>query len=265
MTPGLSIRPHSSSDYRALPKQMRWISETDQGFVDGIGAILVEHGMQERFAVSFLHRHFEYYDDELCFVTFDPGERSLTISPMPCCNLDGQSITAISCRFVEGSGDDPLNLIGLEYASLSDLGDVAPISEHDSDCLRAIYRFLVRNNVVNMFGLSLRYVDTHENDDLDWMEDSFPEHRISVRKLMNCHQLSNEHFGASVWVWSAGRSARAAIGCTETGMTQDPEPDDGRLTPKVYCDRGRFHDPDPQDDSDDSKHQEQGDESSSQG
>lgn len=203
MTQGIRIQPHSWLDYKMLPNRLGRVSEKERKCLDELGAILVEHRLNQRFAISLLHRHFEYSDEELCFVTSSPDRQCLTVSPARRSELEGQSITPISFRFVQDGEDDPLKLIGLEYAPVSDLGDTPPISEDDAACLEALHRVLVRHDAVNIFGVVLRHITARSTENLEWLEDSFHATRISVRRLMNPSEIPKENVGTSNWAWTA--------------------------------------------------------------
>ncbi len=215
MTQGIRILPHSSNDYAMLPKRVRQISVKERECLDELGALLFEQGMQERFAISLLHRHFNYSDEELCFVTSNADRQSLTVSPVKRDELEGHSITAISCRFVQGDESAPLKMIGLEYAPISDLGEVAPISESDTACLEGLYRILVRNNAVNTFGVVLRHIDPRFIENLEWMENSDHSIRTSVRTLMPPLEIPKEDVSTSNWSWS-NKSLLSASSCKGT-------------------------------------------------
>lgn len=202
MTQGIRIQPHSGLDYKMLPNRLRKISGKDRECLDELGALLVEHGRNLRFAISILHRHFEYSDEELCFATSSPDRQSVIVSPARRNDLEGQSITPISFRFVPGGEDGPLKLIGLEYAPLSDLGDIPPISEDDTACFEAIHRVLVRHDAVNIFGVVLRHIIPDITENLEWLEDSSHDTRISIRKLMNPSEIPKENVGTSNWAWT---------------------------------------------------------------
>ncbi len=201
MTQGIRIQPHTSHDYATLPKRVKQVSVEEKKCLDELGAYLVQNGMHDRFSISLLHRHFEFFDGEICLATSDAEKQSITVSPVKRQELEGQTITAINCRFVEGDDSTPLKLIGMEYAPVSDLGDVAPISESDAACLQAVYAILVRHDAVDTFGIVLRHIDPRNTRDREWLEDSFDSIRTSVRKLINPGELPKENVGTSAWAW----------------------------------------------------------------
>lgn len=82
------------------------LNETDYPCLEEIRDILKRHGMQSRFGVMLLHKHFELEDDEVLVESTDIESRIQTIIPVKKAEISDS--TSIETSWMLSDGDKTL-------------------------------------------------------------------------------------------------------------------------------------------------------------
>lgn len=77
-------------------------SDDDESCLNEIQAVVEKYGMQKRFGVSLLHKHFDIHDDKMLVERYNPATRSLTLRPEKIEDLKDQDLITTMYRFDGG-------------------------------------------------------------------------------------------------------------------------------------------------------------------
>jgi hypothetical protein len=154
----LRMRNHGVDDYAALPE----ISSTDVGVLrdddraclDEIGQFLVTHDAWQRFAIWLLHKHFDPAPGEIFVERVITSRRRIDTAPLATSAVGRRRLTMTALRFddLERSG---VNVIGMEFADLTEAGSPPPVVARDEAVLIGIAERLRAHDKTGRFGVRL--------------------------------------------------------------------------------------------------------------
>lgn len=109
MNAGLMVAPMQYARLKDID-EVEPLGADDYQCLGEVRDVLNKHGMQERFGVALLHKHFDLADGETMLEVTDKAARVLTIKPVPVGEagnsvetiwalLDGGPEAMMGCRF----------------------------------------------------------------------------------------------------------------------------------------------------------------------
>jgi hypothetical protein len=148
----LTMRDHGVEDYAVLPHMdttdVGVLGDDDRACLEELGAYLATTDAWKRFAIWLLHKHFHPAAGEVFVEHATHAPRGTWTAPAD----RSADLSAIAIRF----GDPDSNeIVGMEFVAIEDFGDVAPLSDDDSEVLAGIAERLGAHGKIDRFGVRL--------------------------------------------------------------------------------------------------------------
>jgi hypothetical protein len=200
----LHIRPHLRADYDELPdidaEGIATLTHAKLACLDELGALLVEQGMEDRFGVTLLHRHFVVNDGEVMLERSNLDRMSLLTRP----EFLNNELRKEAVPIIIMAGADH-EFVALEYAPVGELR-VSTFRQDDSSTLESMFGVLRSRQALHPFGIRLINSGPHLEKGRVWVETCDKKYRELTCVGM---AYSDEHLTDAIetnWRWERSQT-----------------------------------------------------------
>ncbi len=78
------------------------LNQSDEKCLAELQAVIEKHGLEQKFGVSLLHKHFDIGNDEMLVETNSPSKQTLTLKPMAAAEVEADKLITTIWRFDGG-------------------------------------------------------------------------------------------------------------------------------------------------------------------
>ena len=154
----LAMREHGVQDYAVLPDMdatdVGVLAADDRSCLEELGRYLAGADAWQRFGIWLLHKHFDPDQDELFLERTSTMPRWAQTSPELKSAFGETEVVTTSIRF-DPSASSGVGLVGMEFATSPEFGDVSPFNHDDAAVLAGIAERLAFHGKLDRFGVRL--------------------------------------------------------------------------------------------------------------
>lgn len=169
--------------------------------IDGLGKIILRHGMSPCVGVALLHKHFNLYEDEVLVRTFE--NNVMTIAP----DVPSDDLIPFVWAFAKTTRAAPFSCMPVEFMRVTDptrafCKDAKEVEQNES-FLSEMFRFLSDTGTTSCLGLGLivmKPFSARENEQLAEREQSGGQRALTVRPVPS-EELAGLRATQTLWTF----------------------------------------------------------------